>query len=61
MAELLRNYVAGKWVEGNSEGTLLTDPVTGEGLVRVSSDGLDLRATGGEGGGGVVDRWGVRV
>ena len=44
MAELLRNYVAGKWVAGNGDGTTLTDPVSGEALVRVSSDGLDLRA-----------------
>jgi 3,4-dehydroadipyl-CoA semialdehyde dehydrogenase len=44
MAELLRNYVAGEWVAGKGDGTTLTDPVTGEALVRVSSDGLDLRA-----------------
>src|SRR3984957_4243120 len=44
MAELLRNYVAGKWLTGNGDGTLLIDPVTGEALARVSSDGLDLRA-----------------
>lgn len=44
MAELLRNYLAGEWIAGNGDGTLLTDPVTGEALVRVSSDGLDLRA-----------------
>lgn len=44
MAELLSNYVAGEWIAGNGDGTTLTDPVTGEALVRVSSDGLDLCA-----------------
>jgi 3,4-dehydroadipyl-CoA semialdehyde dehydrogenase len=44
MTELLQNHVAGRWVEGRGPGTLLVDPVTGAGLVRVSSDGLDLPA-----------------
>jgi 3,4-dehydroadipyl-CoA semialdehyde dehydrogenase len=42
MTELLKNYVAGQWVAGSSEGSTLSDPVTGEPLVRVSSQGLDL-------------------
>ncbi len=42
MTELLKNYVAGQWVAGGGEGVTLTDPVTGEALVRVSSQGLDL-------------------
>lgn len=42
MTELLKNYVAGQWVAGSGEGVTLTDPVTGESLVRVSSQGLDL-------------------
>jgi 3,4-dehydroadipyl-CoA semialdehyde dehydrogenase len=42
MTELLRNYVGGRWVEGRGPGTTLYDPVTGQALVRVSSDGLDL-------------------
>jgi len=42
MTELLKNYVAGEWVEGKGAGTVLTDPVTGDELVRVSSDGVDL-------------------
>jgi 3,4-dehydroadipyl-CoA semialdehyde dehydrogenase len=42
MTELLKNYVAGQWVAGGGEGVTLTDPVTGEALVRVSSEGLDL-------------------
>lgn len=40
--ELLKNHVAGEWVEGAGAGTTLVDPVTGEELVRVSSEGLDL-------------------
>jgi 3,4-dehydroadipyl-CoA semialdehyde dehydrogenase len=42
MSELLKNYVAGQWIAGQSAGTTLTDPVTGDALVRVSSEGLDL-------------------
>lgn len=42
MTELLKNYVAGQWVAGGGEGVTLTDPITGEALVRVSSQGLDL-------------------
>ncbi|WP_025598848.1 3,4-dehydroadipyl-CoA semialdehyde dehydrogenase [Burkholderia sp. WSM2230] len=42
MIELLKNHVAGEWVAGNGEGVTLSDPVTGEALVRVSSEGLDL-------------------
>ncbi|WP_027212129.1 3,4-dehydroadipyl-CoA semialdehyde dehydrogenase [Burkholderia sp. WSM2232] len=42
MIELLKNYVAGEWVAGAGEGVTLSDPVTGEALVRVSSKGLDL-------------------
>lgn len=52
----LANYLAGRWQEGEGAGIALTDPVTGEELVRVSSDGLDLgvaldfaRASGGAG------------
>src|SRR5258706_12854541 len=43
MAALLENFIAGKWVAGRGKDTLLVDPVTGEALVRVSSEGLDLR------------------
>jgi len=42
MTERLENFVAGRWVAGDGPGTVLTDPVTGEALVSVSSDGLDL-------------------
>jgi 3,4-dehydroadipyl-CoA semialdehyde dehydrogenase len=44
MAELLKNLVAGEWVEGKGRGTALLDPVTGAELARVSSQGLDLAA-----------------
>jgi 3,4-dehydroadipyl-CoA semialdehyde dehydrogenase len=40
--ELLKNFVAGQWVEGSGKATPLHDPVTGEALVAVSSAGLDL-------------------
>ena len=56
MIERLKNYVAGQWRDGNGPGTVLTDPITGEALVSVSSEGLDLdaafrfaRETGGAG------------
>lgn len=42
MTDLLENYVNGAWTAGAGTGTTLTDPVTGEDLVRVSSEGLDL-------------------
>jgi 3,4-dehydroadipyl-CoA semialdehyde dehydrogenase len=42
MTQILKNYVAGQWVEGVHPFTTLTDPVTGEALVMVSSQGLDL-------------------
>src|ERR1700761_2046382 len=42
MSELLKNYVAGQWIAGQGTGTTLSDPVTGDALVRVSSEGLDL-------------------
>ncbi|MDO9596312.1 MAG: 3,4-dehydroadipyl-CoA semialdehyde dehydrogenase [Azoarcus sp.] len=40
----LANYLNGQWLEGAGEGIPLFDPVTGEELVRVASDGLDLGA-----------------
>ena len=40
MTELLKNFVAGRWIAAPA-GTL-RDPVTGADLVRVSRDGLDL-------------------
>ncbi|WP_044248661.1 3,4-dehydroadipyl-CoA semialdehyde dehydrogenase [Chondromyces apiculatus] len=42
MSETLKNYVGGAWIAGSGDGTPLLDPVTGEELVRVSSEGLDL-------------------
>jgi 3,4-dehydroadipyl-CoA semialdehyde dehydrogenase len=42
MTELLKNYLGGEWTAGTGAGTPLVDPVTGEELARVSSEGLDL-------------------
>ena len=39
---LLPNILAGRPQPGTGPGTTLLDPVTGQGLVRVSSAGLDL-------------------
>ncbi|APR03964.1 3,4-dehydroadipyl-CoA semialdehyde dehydrogenase [Thauera chlorobenzoica] len=40
----LANHICGQWLEGRGEGLPLHDPVSGEQLVTVSSDGLDLAA-----------------
>lgn len=40
----LANHLNGQWLEGAGEGIALVDPVSGEELVRVSSDGLDIGA-----------------
>ncbi|HEY6944484.1 MAG TPA: 3,4-dehydroadipyl-CoA semialdehyde dehydrogenase [Candidatus Acidoferrum sp.] len=40
----LSNYLADKWVEGAGTGIPLVDPVTGDELARISSEGLDLKA-----------------
>jgi len=42
MIELLENYLGGQWHAGAGAGTVLTDPITAEALVRVSSDGLEI-------------------
>jgi 3,4-dehydroadipyl-CoA semialdehyde dehydrogenase len=44
MSELLRNYVSGRWVAGQADGTALVDPVLGVELARVDASGLDLAA-----------------
>lgn len=41
----LRNYVCGEWKEGQGAGDILTDPVTGEELARVSSQGVSWDET----------------
>lgn len=38
----LPNYVADQWTEGSGPGTPLVDPVTGDELARISSEGVDL-------------------
>ncbi|MDX9836330.1 MAG: 3,4-dehydroadipyl-CoA semialdehyde dehydrogenase [Azoarcus sp.] len=40
----LNNHLGGQWLQGAGEGLPLHDPVSGEELVRVSSEGLDLGA-----------------
>ncbi|HEY2546157.1 MAG TPA: 3,4-dehydroadipyl-CoA semialdehyde dehydrogenase [Candidatus Acidoferrum sp.] len=40
----LPNYVSGQWTEGAGPGDPLVDPVTGEELARVSSQGVDVKA-----------------
>jgi 3,4-dehydroadipyl-CoA semialdehyde dehydrogenase len=40
----LPNYLSNKWVEGAGSGEPLVDPVTGDELARISSQGLDLNA-----------------
>ena len=41
----LPNYVSGQWSEGAGHGEMLIDPVTGEELANISSQGVDLEAT----------------
>src|SRR5260370_29647999 len=38
------NYVSGRWSEGLGAGELLIDPVTGDQLASISSQGIDLEA-----------------
>jgi 3,4-dehydroadipyl-CoA semialdehyde dehydrogenase len=38
----LPNYVSGEWKEGTGAGEPLVDPVTGEELARISSQGIDV-------------------
>ena len=40
----LPNYVAGQWQEGTGTGEALIDPVTGDELARISSQGIDVNA-----------------
>jgi 3,4-dehydroadipyl-CoA semialdehyde dehydrogenase len=39
----LPNYLADRWTEGAGAGVPLVDPVTGDELARISSDGADLK------------------
>jgi 3,4-dehydroadipyl-CoA semialdehyde dehydrogenase len=41
----LSNYVSGQWKEGGGPGEPLVDPVTGEELARISSQGVDVKAS----------------
>jgi 3,4-dehydroadipyl-CoA semialdehyde dehydrogenase len=40
----LANYASGKWIEGTGPGETLVDPVTGDALASISSQGVDLEA-----------------
>ena len=40
----LPNYVRGQWSEGVGSGEMLIDPVTGDELATISSQGVDLGA-----------------
>lgn len=40
----LANYVCGEWKAGGGSGDALVDPVTGEELARISSQGIDVKA-----------------
>src|SRR5260370_14120751 len=40
----LSNYVCGQWKEGAGPGEPLVDPVTGDELARISSQGIDVKA-----------------
>ena len=38
----LANFVSGEWKQGNGAGEAVVDPVTGEELARISSQGIDV-------------------
>ena len=40
----LGNYVTGNWIEGDGEGQLLYNAVTGKTIGKATSDGLDFEA-----------------
>lgn len=44
MAQMLSNFLGGRWQAGTGAGTPLFDPVLGDELVRVDATGLDLAA-----------------
>jgi len=44
MADLLPNYLGGRWQSGSGQGVSLFDPVLGTELVRVDATGMDLPA-----------------
>ena len=44
MTDVLPSYLCGSWQTGDGEGQTVRDAVTGEPVVRVSTDGLDLAA-----------------
>lgn len=44
MSEILDSLLSDRWVRGRGDGAVLTDPVSGSELARVSAAGLDLAA-----------------
>ncbi|MFL5786705.1 MAG: phenylacetic acid degradation bifunctional protein PaaZ [Flavisolibacter sp.] len=40
----LRNYITGKWIEGDGDGQLLLDAVTGEPVASATTKGLDFKS-----------------
>src|SRR5260370_19995199 len=40
----LLNYLSDKWIEGSGLGAPLVDPVTGDELGRMSSEGVDVKS-----------------
>jgi oxepin-CoA hydrolase / 3-oxo-5,6-dehydrosuberyl-CoA semialdehyde dehydrogenase len=44
MTDVLPSFITGTWQTGSGDGRTVHDAVTGEAIVRVSSDGLDLGA-----------------
>src|SRR5688500_7693373 len=40
----LKNYVGGRWLEGQGGGAPLHDPSTGDELARASAEGIDFAA-----------------
>jgi oxepin-CoA hydrolase/3-oxo-5,6-dehydrosuberyl-CoA semialdehyde dehydrogenase len=40
----LGNYITGKWITGDGEGTVLYDAVTGESIAAATTEGLDFAA-----------------
>ena len=43
-AAKLRNYITGKWIEGDGDGQLLLDAVTGEPVASATTKGLDFKS-----------------
>ncbi|MBD0296533.1 MAG: hypothetical protein ICV84_15260, partial [Flavisolibacter sp.] len=40
----LQNYISGKWIEGEGDGQVLYDAVTGDAIAAATTKGLDFEA-----------------